>query len=172
MTGWRLGWLIAPDHLDSCVDALNQNMNVSAPTVSQRAAVAALGDEAAAELAQHVKRYEDNRAVVVSGLQRMGVQTHEYAPPQGAFYLYADLGRLGVADSLGMCDALLQDAGVAVTPGVDFEEEGSGVGERRVRLSFPGTTEHLRLSGGGDGDAHSGHTWHAGTDRDIDWRRE
>jgi len=47
---------------------------------------------------------------------------------------------------------------VAVTPGVDFEEEGSGVGERRVRLSFPGTTEHLRLSGGGDGDAHTGHT--------------
>ena len=131
-------------------------MNVSAPTVSQRAAVAALGEEAASELAQHVKRYEDNRAVVVSGLQRMGeqthprapprqqgaslsllgaslpgVQTHEYAPPQGkprppsaarlarrgaspragAFYLYADLGRLGVADSLGMCDALLQDAG-------------------------------------------------------------
>ena len=61
-------------------------MNVSAPTVSQRAAVAALGEEEAAELAQHVKRYEDNRAVVVSGLQRMGEQTHPRAPPrqQGA----------------------------------------------------------------------------------------
>ena len=69
-------------------------MNVSAPTVSQRAAVAALGEEAAAELAQHVKRYEDNRAVVVSGLQRMGEQTRPRAPPpqQGA-----SLSLLGVS---------------------------------------------------------------------------
>ena len=55
MTGWRLGWVVAPDHLDSCIDALNQNMNVSAPTVSQRAAVAALGPEARLEL--QARRY-------------------------------------------------------------------------------------------------------------------
>ena len=53
MAGWRLGWVVAPDHLDSCIDALNQNMNVSAPTVSQRAAVAALGPEAKLKLQAH-----------------------------------------------------------------------------------------------------------------------
>jgi len=82
--------------------------------------------------------------VVVEGLQRMGVQPDDYAPPQGAFYMYVDLGAHGVTDSLRLCDALLDDAGVAMTPGVDFEAEGSGVGERRVRISFPGTTEHVR----------------------------
>ena len=144
MTGWRLGWLIAPDHLDSCVDALNQNMNVSAPTVSQRAAVAALGPEAAVELEEHRVKYEANMKVVVEGLTRMGVQPHEYAPPQGAFYIYVNLKGHGVTDSLGMCNALLEEAGVAMTPGVDFEEEGSGLGEQRVRISFPGGTEQIR----------------------------
>lgn len=144
MTGWRLGWLISPPHLDSCIDALNQNMNVSAPTVAQRAAVAALSDEASEELSGHVRRYEANRGVVIEGLTRMGIQPHEYAPPFGAFYLYADLGAHGVNDSLGFCNALLDEAGVAMTPGVDFEEEGSGKGETRVRLSYPGSTENVR----------------------------
>ena len=144
MTGWRLGWLIAPDHLDGCIDALNQNMNVSAPTVAQRAAVAALGDEAKLELDAHVRKYEANKRVVVDGLTKMGVQPHEYAPPQGAFYMYVDLSSHGVRDSLGMCSALLEEAGVAMTPGVDFEEEGSGYGERRVRISFPGSTDNVR----------------------------
>lgn len=143
MTGWRLGWLVAPDHLDTCIDALNQNMNVSAPTVSQRAAVAALGPEAAVELREHVRKYEANMRVVVDGLTRMGVQQHEYAPPRGAFYIYVDLSAHGVRDSLGMCNALLDEAGVAMTPGVDFEEEGSGYGERRVRISYPGSTENV-----------------------------
>jgi len=144
MTGWRLGWLIAPPHLDSCVDALNQNMNVSAPTVAQRAAVAALSAEAAVELAGHVRRYEANRGVVVEGLTKMGIQPHEYAPPYGAFYLYADLAAHGVTDSLGLCSALLDEAGVAMTPGVDFEEDGSGKGETRVRISFPSSTDNVR----------------------------
>ena len=143
MTGWRLGWVVAPDHLDSCIDALNQNMNVSAPTVSQRAAVAALGAEAKLELQAHVRKYQANREVVVAGLAAMGVQAHEYAPPQGAFYMYVDFSAHGVTDSLGMCGALLEEAGVAMTPGVDFEDEGSGLGERRVRISFPGSTEHV-----------------------------
>jgi len=144
MTGWRLGWLVAPPHLDACVDALNQNMNVSAPTIAQRAGVAALSDEAAVELAAHVRKYEANRGVVVEGLQAMGIRPHEYAPPRGAFYMYCDLAAHGVTDSLGMCGALLEEAGVAMTPGVDFEEEGSGLGETRVRISYPGSTENVR----------------------------
>eukprot|EP00746_Dinoflagellata_sp_MGD_P011080 gnl/MRDRNA2_/MRDRNA2_123124_c0_seq1.p1 gnl/MRDRNA2_/MRDRNA2_123124_c0~~gnl/MRDRNA2_/MRDRNA2_123124_c0_seq1.p1 ORF type:complete len:435 (-),score=88.96 gnl/MRDRNA2_/MRDRNA2_123124_c0_seq1:93-1397(-) len=144
MTGWRLGWMIVPDHLDSCVNALNQNMNISAPTVSQRAAVAALGPEAKKELVAHVQRYEANRQVVIDGLTTMGLEPHEYAPPHGAFYIYVDLSRFGVTDSLALCKALLDEAGVAMTPGVDFEEPGTGHGEVRVRISYPGTTDHVR----------------------------
>ena len=66
MTGWRLGWVVAPDHLDSCIDALNQNMNVSAPTVSQRAAVAALGAEAKLELQAHVRKYQGCHCCLVA----------------------------------------------------------------------------------------------------------
>eukprot|EP00928_Gymnodinium_smaydae_P071944 TRINITY_DN55402_c0_g1_i1.p1 TRINITY_DN55402_c0_g1~~TRINITY_DN55402_c0_g1_i1.p1 ORF type:complete len:423 (+),score=61.00 TRINITY_DN55402_c0_g1_i1:133-1401(+) len=142
MTGWRLGWLVVPDHLDKCVDALNQNMNVSAPTVSQRAAVSALSSTAKPELLSHVDRYAANRRVVMEKLAKMGVST--FAPPMGAFYLYADLKSHGVSDSLAFCDALLKEAGVAMTPGVDFEEPGSGVGETHVRIGFPGSTEDVR----------------------------
>lgn len=128
-----------------------------------------------------MRKYQANREVVVAGLAVMGVQSHEYAPPQGAFYMYVDLSAHGVTDSLAMCGALLEEAGVAMTPGVDFEDEGCGLGERRhtplprpttpypassrnhvrpptalplarytalpgerrVRISFPGTTEHV-----------------------------
>lgn len=146
VTGWRLGWLVVPDHLDSCVDALNQNMNVSAPTVSQRAAVSALSALAKPELEAHVRRYEANRQVVIETLAAIGISESEYARPQGAFYLYADLRAHGVTDSLAFCDALLTEAGVAMTPGVDFEEPSSGLGECRVRIGFPGSTEDVRAA--------------------------
>jgi len=146
MTGWRLGWLVVPAHLDKVVDALNQNMNVSAPTVSQRAAVSALSAAAKPELLSHVQRYAASRAVVIDGLQAMGLQPHEYAPPMGAFYCYVDLKAHGVTDSLKFCEALLEEAGVAMTPGVDFEDPSSGLGESRVRIGFPGDTEEIRLT--------------------------
>jgi len=146
MTGWRLGWLVVPDHLDKVVDALNQNMNVSAPTIAQRAAVAALSSEAKVELESHVKRYAANRQVVLAGLDAMGIPSSDVAPPHGAFYMYASLASAGVTDSAGMCAALLQEAGVALTPGIDFEEPGSGKGEQRVRIGFPGATEDIRLA--------------------------
>lgn len=119
-------------------------MNVSAPTLSQRAAVAALSAEARPELQSHVQRYEANRQVVMDTLEAMGVHSTEYARPQGAFYLYADLRAHGVTDSLAFCDALLTEAGVALTPGVDFEQPGTGLGECRIRIGFPGATEDVR----------------------------
>eukprot|EP00931_Biecheleriopsis_adriatica_P106371 TRINITY_DN80831_c0_g1_i1.p1 TRINITY_DN80831_c0_g1~~TRINITY_DN80831_c0_g1_i1.p1 ORF type:complete len:421 (+),score=85.18 TRINITY_DN80831_c0_g1_i1:56-1318(+) len=142
MTGWRLGWLVVPDHLDSVVDALNQNMNVSAPTIAQRAAVAALSAEAKVELEEHVKKYAANRQVVIEGLREMGIE--DYAPPHGAFYMYVDLARHGVRDSAALCEALITEAGVALTPGIDFEQPGSGLGEQRFRIGFPGSTEEVR----------------------------
>ena len=90
------------------------------------------------------RRCADDEDLRLCGHRYRFVQPHEYAPPQGAFYLYADLRAHGVTDSLGFCDALLTEAGVAMTPGVDFEEEGSGLGEGRVRIGFPGATEDVR----------------------------
>lgn len=142
MTGWRLGWMLAPEHLDQCIEALNQNSNVCAPAVAQRAAVGALSAEARLELRSHVERYAANCAVVMEALKEMGIS--DMAPPQGAFYIYVDLGAHGVRDSAALSDALLTEAGVALTPGVDFEEPGSGLGERRLRISFPGSTDDVR----------------------------
>ena len=94
----------------------------------------------------------------------MGVSPSEYAPPQGAFCLYADLSAHGVRDSLALCDALLSEAGVAMTPGVDFEEPGSGLGEGRVRISFPGATEDVRAAM-----AVLGEWWVGSTARRMRW---
>ena len=89
-------------------------------------------------------RYAANKEAVVAGLHAMGIAAHEYAPPMGAFYMYVDLAAHGVTDSVGLCEALLEDAGIAMTPGVDFEEPGSNLGESRVRISFPGGTDEVR----------------------------
>ena len=142
MTGWRLGWLVAPKRLDEAVNKLNQNFNISAPTIAQRAGVAALTEEATVELQEHVARYEANRTVVIDGLAAMGIT--DVAPSQGAFYVYANLEEHGITDSLGMSQSLLEEVGVAMTPGIDFEDPASGLGERRVRISYPGATDDVR----------------------------
>ena len=128
--------------LDEAVNKLNQNLNISAPTIAQRAGVAALTEEAAVELQEHVKRYEANRTVVIDGLKAMGIT--DVAPSQGAFYVYANLEEHGITDSLGMSQSLLEEVGVAMTPGIDFEDPASGLGERRVRISYPGATDDVR----------------------------
>jgi aspartate/methionine/tyrosine aminotransferase len=142
MTGWRLGWLVAPKRLDEAINKLNQNLNISAPTISQRAGIAALTEDAAIELKEHVARYEANRQVVIDGLAAMGIT--DVAPSQGAFYVYANLEEHGITDSLGMSQSLLREVGVAVTPGIDFEDPASGLGEKRVRISYPGATDDVR----------------------------
>ena len=91
-----------------------------------------------------MQRYAASRQVVIEGLKAMGIAESEYAPPYGAFYMYVDLRAHGVTDSLALCDALLSEAGVAMTPGVDFEDPASGLGESRVRIGFPGDTEEVR----------------------------
>jgi aspartate/methionine/tyrosine aminotransferase len=142
MTGWRLGWLVAPKRLDEAINKLNQNLNISAPTISQRAGVAALTEAATTELKQHVARYEANRQVVIDGLKDMGIT--DIAPSQGAFYIYVNLEEHGIADSLAMSQSLLSEVGVALTPGIDFEDPASGLGEKRVRISYPGSTDDVR----------------------------
>jgi aspartate/methionine/tyrosine aminotransferase len=128
MTGWRVGWMVVPAAAVRTVEKLMQNLFISAPTLGQLAAVAAF--DAAEELDGHVARYARNRAVILDALPRLGVTA--YAPPDGAFYVYADISPWS-ADSVGFCAELLRATGVAITPGVDFDPERGG---RTVRFSY------------------------------------
>lgn len=146
MTGWRLGWLLLPDPLRRRTELLLGNLNLCAPAVSQAAATAAFEASADAELQEHVARYRMNRDLLLDALPALGI--HRLAPPDGAFYLYADVGHL-TTDSRGWCTEVLDRTGVALTPGVDFappHPDGDPAldGSRFVRISFAASTEDLR----------------------------
>jgi len=135
MTGWRLGWLVLPPHLVTPVERLAQNLTVAPPTLAQLAAVEVF--DARAELDGHVERYARNRAVLLEGLARAGLS--EVAPADGAFYLWVDIRALGV-DSQTLCRRWLDEIGIAVTPGIDFDPQR---GHDFVRFSFSGSTEDM-----------------------------
>lgn len=135
MTGWRVGWMVVPEHLAAPVERLAQNLFISPPAISQHAAMGAL--EAGDELDGHVARYRTNRDILVSGLARMGID--RVAPPDGAFYVWADIGHLGI-DSAELCRRWLDETGVAVTPGVDFDRS---MGHRFVRFSYSESTSDI-----------------------------
>src|SRR5579862_8616152 len=115
MTGWRLGWMLVPPDLARSVECLAQNFYISPPALSQLAAAAAL--DCRAELDGHVARYRRNRDVLVATLAQAGLT--RLAPAEGAFYLYVEVARLG--DSGEVCRRLLAEAGIAATPGLDFD---------------------------------------------------
>lgn len=133
MTGWRLGWAIVPDDLLASVDALAGNVALCPPAPAQMAAVEAFTEESYAQAQGFVDEFAATRAVLLESLPRLGWGAA--APADGAFYLYADLGEAlaGYADSTAYCAALLEQAGVALVPGADFDGAG---GSRTVRLSF------------------------------------
>ena len=131
MTGWRLGWMVVPQDLVRAVECLTQNLFISAPTLSQIAGVAAF--DCGAELDRNVARYAANRQVLLEGLPKLGID--RLAPADGAFYIYADIGRF-TNDSLDFSKRLLEEAGVAATPGVDFDRAR---GPRTLRLSYAGS---------------------------------
>ena len=116
MTGWRVGWMIVPDDLHRSVECLAQNLFISAPAVAQHAALAAF--DCLDELRAHVAVYARNRAMLLDCLPGLGLP--DFSPPDGAFYLYVNVSHLGL-DSPDVCRHLLHDAGVAVTPGLDFD---------------------------------------------------
>ena len=116
MTGWRVGWMIVPDDLHRSVECLAQNLFISAPAVVQHAALAAF--DCQDELRGHVAVYARNRARLLDRLPGLGLP--DFSPPDGAFYLYVNVSHLGL-DSPALCRHLLHDAGVAVTPGLDFD---------------------------------------------------
>ena len=128
MTGWRIGWMIVPDAFVRAIEKLGQNLYISPPTLSQIAATAAF--DATEELDGHVRRYRENREIVLAALPELGIT--RFAPPDGAFYVYADVSHLA-ADSVKFCRDLLETTGVAVTPGVDFDRERGG---STLRISY------------------------------------
>ena len=135
MTGWRVGWMVVPeDHLRT-VERLAQNMFICPPHVGQVAALAALDCEA--EAAANLGVYAKNRDLLRVGLQAAGFS--RIAPPDGAFYLYADVAEL-TADSRGFAAEILHKAGVAVTPGLDFDPHR---GHQTLRFSYAGATAEI-----------------------------
>jgi aspartate/methionine/tyrosine aminotransferase len=130
MTGWRIGWMVLPDDLLRRTQMLQQNLFISAPTLSQVAAIAALDERDYYE--EQKAHYAENRRLLGRGLRSLGL---DVADGDGAFYAYADVGRF-TNDSLSFCKELLQEAGVAATPGVDFDRTN---GSRFVRFSYAGS---------------------------------
>ena len=130
MTGWRIGWLLVPDELRDAVFRLAGNFTICPPAVSQVAAVAAF--DAYDELDANVERYAANRALLLDALPAIGIT--KIAPPDGAFYIYADVSEW-TDDSISWAARLLDEAGVAVAPGIDFDTVAGG---RFIRMCFAG----------------------------------
>ncbi|HWJ81706.1 MAG TPA: aminotransferase class I/II-fold pyridoxal phosphate-dependent enzyme [Nocardioides sp.] len=137
MTGWRLGWMLAPQRLVRSVDVLTGNFSICPPVLAQRAALAAFDDASYAELDGHVRRYAHNRALLLDGLTGLGITG--LAPADGAFYAYADVGHL-THDSMQFARDLLAATGVAVASGIDFDTVD---GHRYLRFSFAGTAAEI-----------------------------
>lgn len=135
MTGWRLGWLVLPEDLVAPVGALAGNVALCPPALAQHAGVAAFSPEGYAAARQNVARYAAAREHLLARLPELGWS--RIAPADGAFYLYADISASGL-DSITWCARLLDEAGVALTPGTDFDPVD---GHRWVRLSFASSVE-------------------------------
>jgi len=134
MTGWRLGWLLMPPRLLRAADCLAGNFTVCPPALAQQAALGAFAGASYAEADSHVERYAVNRGLLLDGLARLGFT--RVAPPDGAFYVYADVAHL-TTDSMDLVYRMLADIGVAVAPGLDFDPVE---GHRWIRLSCAGAT--------------------------------
>jgi aspartate/methionine/tyrosine aminotransferase len=140
MTGWRVGWLVVPGAFVPVMDRLAQNLYLSAPTLAQYAALAAMRPESVAILEERRAAFERRRDYLYPALQELGFGLA--AKPQGAFYLYADCSRL-TDDSFAFCERLLEQAGVAITPGKDF---GLNAPQRYLRFSYTTSIERMELA--------------------------
>ena len=135
MTGWRLGWMVLPEEMIRPVERLAQNLFISAPSLAQRAAIAAF--DCRVELDANVARYARNRELLLAELPKAGLD--QFAPADGAFYIYADVRKF-TNDAVAFCAELLAQTGVAATPGNDFDPLD---GASYVRFSFAGSTEDM-----------------------------
>jgi aspartate/methionine/tyrosine aminotransferase len=128
MVAWRLGWLVVPPDLIEAARARMGNLFLTAPSLSQHAGLVAM--DCTDDLEGHVARYAANRERLLAALPAMGLT--RIAPPDGAFYIYANVGHI-TNDSMALAEALLRDTGVATAPGIDFDPVD---GHRFLRISF------------------------------------
>ncbi len=136
MTGWRIGWMVVPETHVRQIERLAQNMFICAPHASQLCALAAL--DCGPELRANLRVYRQNRALMLDGLPRAGFKS--FAPPDGAFYVYADVSEF-TDDSRALADEILHGAGVAVTPGLDFDPLR---GAQTLRFSYARSTADIK----------------------------
>jgi len=138
MTGWRLGWLVASKEVVAEIDKLAQNLFIAAPTLAQYAALAAFKPETIAELEQRRATFQQRRDYLLPELQKLGFKISQN--PEGAFYLYADCSAWGM-NSTELADRLLEEVGVAITPGNDF---GDFRAQEHVRIAYTTSLEKLK----------------------------
>ncbi|WP_306154968.1 pyridoxal phosphate-dependent aminotransferase [Roseovarius sp. MMSF_3281] len=135
MTGWRVGWMVVPDDHVRVVERLAQNLFICPPHASQVAALAAM--DCGEELEANMAVYRANRQLMLEGLPKAGFD--RIAPPDGAFYVYADVSHI-TDDSRAFAAEILERAGVAVTPGLDFDPaRGAGT----IRFSYARSTADI-----------------------------
>jgi len=137
MTGWRLGWLVAPEHLVPAIERLAQNLYICPSTVAQHAALACFEPESIAEYERRRDEFRARRDFLVPALNGLGLTVP--VMPDGAFYAWADCSK-HASDSWDFCFELMRSAHVAITPGRDFGRHGS---ERYLRLSYASSMAHL-----------------------------
>jgi len=135
MTGWRVGWMVVPEGHVRAIERLAQNMFICPPHASQVAALAAMDCDV--ELQANVDVYKANRALMLEGLSAAGFR--QIAPPDGAFYIYADVSDL-TSDARGFAADILAEVGVAVTPGVDFDKAR---GHSTLRFSYARSSDDI-----------------------------
>jgi len=136
MTGWRVGWIVAPEGMVRPIERLQQNLAISVPTLSQVAAAAAFEGRDEMEAVKH--GYEENRRILLEGLPKAGLD--KFLPVDGAFYLYADVSRF-TDDSFDFAKRMLEEAGVAATPGIDFDPLH---GKEFMRFCYAGSAADMR----------------------------
>ena len=135
MAGWRLGWLVVPPDYVDAARARMGNLFLTPPSLAQHAGLVAF--DCREELESHIRTYARNRELMLEALPRMGLS--RIAPPDGAFYIDADVGHL-TDDSLAFCKRLLEDTGIASAPGIDFDPVN---GNHFIRLSFAVSTPEV-----------------------------
>jgi len=139
MTGWRLGWLVAPPRLLRSIEKLAQNLFIAPSTVAQHAALTAFAPATLTLCEARRAEFAARRDMLLPGLRRLGFDIA--AEPRGAFYIYANIGSLAT-DSYRLAERLLSEAGVAATPGLDF---GANAPERHIRFAYTTSAERLAL---------------------------
>jgi len=140
--------MVIPENLLHAINSLQQNMFINAPTISQTAALKCWDDDTIAELEKHVQKYRTSRQLILDQLLKFKeLDPKNVAPADGGFYIYVDLGSGNTAPGFGsvmMCQFLLEEKYVAFTPGTDFEDPATDVGDRRFRISYAGGIETVR----------------------------